>query len=133
MMWPSRSFAMMKVNLPDLGEGTKEATIKEWYVKPGDRVEEVSITHLYNFLNKQFDDLVEVYTDKLVAKIPSTCSGIVKSVKFEIDDVCLVGHSLLEIEVEGSEPEAVKEQPKKEAQVPLQEIIAAETLHGPGK
>ena len=110
-MWPSRSFAMMKVNLPDLGEGTKEATIKEWYVQPGDKVEEVSLNHMFNFLNKQFDDLVEVYTDKLVAKIPSTCSGIVKSVKFEIDDVCLVGHSLLEIEVEGSEPEAVKEQP----------------------
>jgi len=76
----------MKVTLPDLGEGTKEATIKEWYVKPGDKVEE-------------FDDLVEVFTDKLVAKIPSTSTGIVKEVKFEMDDVCLVGHELLSIEV----------------------------------
>ena len=42
-MWPTRSFAMVRVALPDLGEGTKEATIKEWYVKPGDKVEEVSI------------------------------------------------------------------------------------------
>jgi len=30
------------VTLPDLGEGTKEATVKEWYVKPGSRVQEVS-------------------------------------------------------------------------------------------
>jgi pyruvate/2-oxoglutarate dehydrogenase complex dihydrolipoamide acyltransferase (E2) component len=30
--WPSRSFGIVKVALPDLGEGTKEATIKEWYV-----------------------------------------------------------------------------------------------------
>jgi len=70
---------LVAVKLPDLGEGTKEATIKEWYVQPGSRVEE-------------FDDLVEVFTDKLVAKIPSTCTGIVKEVNFVIDDVCLVGH-----------------------------------------
>jgi len=84
----------VKINLPDLGEGTKEATIKEWYVEPGSVVNE-------------FDDLVEVFTDKLVAKIPSTCSGVVTKISFEEDDVCLVGHALLEIESneEGNESE----------------------------
>ena len=33
---------MVKIHLPDLGEGTKEATIKEWYVEPGSIVNEVS-------------------------------------------------------------------------------------------
>jgi pyruvate/2-oxoglutarate dehydrogenase complex dihydrolipoamide acyltransferase (E2) component len=50
-----------------------------------------------------------VFTDKLVAKIPSTCTGVVKAVKFKVDDVCLVGHDLLEIETnEGGEEPASK-------------------------
>jgi len=86
-----RNFSnVVSVDLPDLGEGTKEATIKEWFVKPGDRVEE-------------FDDLVEVFTDKLVAKIPSTTTGVVQEISYEEDDTCLVGHSLLKIVPDGEE------------------------------
>ena len=54
-------------------------------------------------LKFKFDDLVEVFTDKLVAKIPSTCTGTVKDVLFKVDDICLVGHSLLSIELENEE------------------------------
>ena len=36
---PKRDFGkIVEVHLPDLGEGTKEATIKEWYVEPGSKV-----------------------------------------------------------------------------------------------
>jgi 2-oxoisovalerate dehydrogenase E2 component (dihydrolipoyl transacylase) len=41
-----------------------------------------------------------VFTDKLVAKIPSTHDGVIKSIKYKNDDVCLVGRALVEIEVE---------------------------------
>jgi 2-oxoisovalerate dehydrogenase E2 component (dihydrolipoyl transacylase) len=78
---------MIRINLPDLGEGTKEATIKEWFVKEGQKI-------------KEYDDICEVFTDKLVAKIPSTHDGVIKSIKFKSDEICLVGHALIEIEVE---------------------------------
>jgi pyruvate/2-oxoglutarate dehydrogenase complex dihydrolipoamide acyltransferase (E2) component len=32
---------IVRINLPDLGEGTKEATIKEWFVKEGQTIKEV--------------------------------------------------------------------------------------------
>jgi len=36
----------------------------------------------------------------LVAKIPSTHDGVIKSIKYKNDEICLVGHALIEIEVE---------------------------------
>lgn len=44
-----------------------------------------------------------MFTDKLVAKIPSTSNGVIKEIKYEVDDVCLVGHTLLTITVEAEE------------------------------
>lgn len=37
---------LVRINLPDLGEGTKEATIKEWFVKEGQRIKEVCMVAL---------------------------------------------------------------------------------------
>lgn len=42
-------------------------------------------------------------TDKLVAKIPSTATGIITAVNFGDDEVCKVGHTLISIEEEGTE------------------------------
>lgn len=85
-----RHFAQINVRLPDLGEGTKEATIKEILVKVGQRVEE-------------YEDLCEVFTDKLVAKIPSTATGVITAIHFEDDSICAVGHPIMTIETDGSE------------------------------
>lgn len=53
-MLSMRTFAKLEVKLPDLGEGTKEATVNKIHVVVGQRVEE-------------YEDLCEVFTDKLVA------------------------------------------------------------------
>jgi pyruvate/2-oxoglutarate dehydrogenase complex dihydrolipoamide acyltransferase (E2) component len=46
---------------------------------------------------------MEVFTDKLVAKIPSTASGLVTAVNYEDDDVAKVGHPLITIDEEEEE------------------------------
>src|SRR6185437_8873157 len=54
------------LKLPDLGEGTVEAEIVAWHVKPGDVVAEDDV-------------IVEVMTDKAAVEVPSPVSGKVVS------------------------------------------------------
>ena len=60
--------------------------------------------------------MCEVFTDKLVAKIPSTATGKVTEINFGDDDICPVGHVLLKIEAgeEGEDSSA----PVEDAAVP---------------
>ena len=60
-----------------------------------------------------------MFTDKLVAKIPSTASGVVTEINFGDDDICPVGHVLLKIEDEEGKVEEV------EAAVPASQTQAA--------
>lgn len=41
-----------------------------------------------------------MFTDKLVAKIPSTATGIVRVIHFEDDTICAVGHPIMVIETD---------------------------------
>ncbi|XP_043522859.1 lipoamide acyltransferase component of branched-chain alpha-keto acid dehydrogenase complex, mitochondrial [Frieseomelitta varia] len=73
--------------LSDIGEGIRDVTIKEWFVKPGDRV-------------SQFDNICEVQSDKASVTITSRYDGLIKALHYKVDDVALIGDPLLEIEVD---------------------------------
>ncbi|GAC1692984.1 MAG: dihydrolipoamide acetyltransferase family protein [Steroidobacteraceae bacterium] len=71
--------------LPDLGEGTVEAEIVSWRVKPGDTVAE--------------DDVVaEVMTEKAAVEVPAPVSGRVVSTTGAPGDMVAVGATLIVFE-----------------------------------
>uniref|UniRef100_A0A1A9VLG6 Dihydrolipoamide acetyltransferase component of pyruvate dehydrogenase complex n=1 Tax=Glossina austeni TaxID=7395 RepID=A0A1A9VLG6_GLOAU len=73
--------------LSDIGEGIREVTIKEWFVKEGDVV-------------KQFDNLCEVQSDKASVTITSRYDGKILKLHHKIDDMAKVGEPLLDFDVE---------------------------------
>ena len=105
--------SIIHIKLPDLGEGTKEATLKEWFVEKGSEINE-------------FEDLWEVFTDKLVAQIPSTHKGVVKNIYFGEDEICPVGSTLADIEIheDGEQPSQEK---AVEIEHEIEETTAADT------
>ena len=72
---------MIKVVLPELGEGIEKATVSYWYFKEGEKVNEK-------------DDLVELTTDKATFNLPSPCTGIISEVLVHEGDTVNVGEVL---------------------------------------
>ncbi|MGH8316590.1 MAG: dihydrolipoamide acetyltransferase family protein [Steroidobacteraceae bacterium] len=71
--------------LPDLGEGTVEAEIVSWHVKPGDEVSEDDV-------------LVEVMTEKAAVELPAPVSGKIVSTTGQAGDMVPVGSELVVLE-----------------------------------
>jgi len=75
--------------LPDLGEGTVESEIGEWFIKVGDQVSE--------------EDLVgTMMTDKAAIELSSPVSGKVIKLAGEPGDIVAVGAALVVFETNGS-------------------------------
>ena len=72
---------MIKVVLPELGEGITKATITYWFFKDGGMV-------------RQNDDLVELTTDKSTFNLPSPCTGIISEIMYREGDSVNVGQTL---------------------------------------
>lgn len=71
--------------LPDLGEGTVEAEIVSWRVKPGDTVAEDDV-------------IVEVMTEKAAVEVPAPVAGRVLRITGTAGDMVPVGAELIVIE-----------------------------------
>ena len=80
--------------LPDLGEGTVEAEIVNWHVKPGDTVAEDDV-------------LVEVMTEKAAVEVPAPVSGRVLATTGAPGDMVPVGAELIVLDTQPDQPDAV--------------------------
>jgi 2-oxoisovalerate dehydrogenase E2 component (dihydrolipoyl transacylase) len=89
--------------LPDLGEGTVEAELLAWHVKPGDQVAEDQI-------------IAEVMTDKAAVELPSPVTGRVLSTTGQAGDKLRVGAELISFETGTAENPTPRAQPPGETQ-----------------
>ncbi|KAJ3192387.1 hypothetical protein HK101_006624, partial [Irineochytrium annulatum] len=74
--------------LADIGEGITECEVIQWFVKPGDRIE-------------QFTRICEVQSDKAAVEITSRYDGVVKVLHYKEGDMAKVGRPLVDIETDG--------------------------------
>ena len=79
---------IVQLILSDIGEGIKEVTVKEWFVKPGDTV-------------AQFDNICEVQSDKASVTITSKYDGVVTKLYYAVDDIAQTGDPLIDVEIAG--------------------------------
>jgi 2-oxoisovalerate dehydrogenase E2 component (dihydrolipoyl transacylase) len=79
-------------HLPDLGEGLPDATVVEWFVRPGDTI-------------RLDEPLVSMETAKAVVEVPSPFSGKVVSLAGAAGDVIETGAVLAEFEVDPKLPQ----------------------------
>ena len=93
-----------EIRVPTLGESVTEATIAQWYKKPGEPV-------------SMDEPLCELETDKVTIEVPAQSAGVLEEVLFEEGATVEVGALLGSIDSEVT-PAAPAENPDAEAPTP---------------
>jgi pyruvate dehydrogenase E2 component (dihydrolipoamide acetyltransferase) len=104
---------MSTFNLPDLGEGLREAEIREWHVAEGDTVEKEQA-------------LVSVETDKAIVDIPSPRVGVVIRLHGQPDDIIQVGDAL--VEFDGADDTQPSEKPHEDGGAVVGEVESTDKV-----
>jgi 2-oxoisovalerate dehydrogenase E2 component (dihydrolipoyl transacylase) len=111
------------VKLPDIGEGTTEAEIVAWRVRPGQAI-------------REDDPLVDIMTDKATVELPAPVAGTVVAINGEVGEKRPVGSELVVLDVagEGNVVEAAPEprSAAKSAQ-PTEPLTPAPSAQSPGQ
>ncbi|XP_072294969.1 lipoamide acyltransferase component of branched-chain alpha-keto acid dehydrogenase complex, mitochondrial [Eucyclogobius newberryi] len=107
---------IVQFRLSDIGEGIMEVTVKEWYVKEGDKV-------------SQFDSICEVQSDKASVTITSRYDGVITRLYHEVDATALVGTPLVDIETD-SGSEVIQEEDVVETPAVAQEEHTHQEIKG---
>lgn len=111
--------AIAELIMPKMGESIMEATILRWNKKAGDHV-------------KQEETVLEIATDKVDSEVPSSVSGIIKEILFNVNDVVAVGTVIARIEVADTisttPAPAISPAPVSTPAVPVQQAPAPEPV-----
>ncbi|MCC6914406.1 MAG: 2-oxo acid dehydrogenase subunit E2 [Rhodospirillaceae bacterium] len=99
--------------LPDVGEGTAEAEIVTWHVKPGDVV-------------KEDQPILDVMTDKATVELTSPVVGTVTETQGQAGDKAAVGSIIITFEVEGPGNVSDEKAAAKPAAAPKAEPVKVE-------
>ncbi|MGB6087037.1 2-oxoglutarate dehydrogenase complex dihydrolipoyllysine-residue succinyltransferase [Parvibaculum sp.] len=111
-----------EIRVPTLGESVTEATVAQWYKKPGDRVE-------------ADEPLVELETDKVTVEVPAPSAGVLAEILVNAGETVEVGALLGQLgEGKGAAPAPKKEEPKKaEARAEVKKEEQKKQEAGPAK
>ena len=101
----TRTF-IMEIKVPTLGESVTEATVAQWFVKPG---EAIAVD----------EPLVELETDKVTVEVPAPASGVLESIVAEDGATVEVG-ALLGILTPGEAAKGAKAQEPAAAPTPAE-------------